>query len=141
MTPAIIMDPTNSTAETSNIPTMEMNGHDNANEKLEGSANLSATTQNPNTYDELFPTLGNPGKTVNAGEINPLENKWGSKPKMIIPPTITQVKQKHVVSILYFCYYDDKPESINPDPIDVAPVFLILILISFSVKVVNRRTI
>jgi len=89
MTPAIIMDPTNSTADTSNIPTMEMNGHDNANEKLEGSTNLSATTQNPDTYDELFPGL--PGITVKTGEGNPLGSKWGSKPKMIIPPTVTQV--------------------------------------------------
>ena len=91
MTPAIIMDPTNSTADTSNIPTMEMNGHDNANEKLEGSTNLSATTQNPDTYDELFPGL--PGITVKTGEGNPLGSKWGSKPKMIIPPTVTQVNQ------------------------------------------------
>ena len=89
MTPAIIMDPTNSTAETSNNTTMDMNGHDNANENLEGSANLSATPQNPNTYDDLFPQL--PGKAHNAGESNPLGSKWGSKPKMIIPPTVTQV--------------------------------------------------
>jgi len=89
MTPAIIMDPTNSTAETSNNTTMDMNGHDNANENLEGSANLSATPQNPNTYDDLFPQL--PGKAPNAGENNPLGSKWGSKPKMIIPPTVTQV--------------------------------------------------
>jgi len=89
MTPAIIMDPTNSTAEASNTTTMEMNGHDNANENMEGSANLSATTQNHNTYDDLFPQL--PGKAANTGESNPLGSKWGTKPKMIIPPTVTQV--------------------------------------------------
>ena len=83
------MDPTNSTAEASNTTTMEMNGHDNANENMEGSANLSATTQNPNTYDDLFPQL--PGKSANTGESNPLGSKWGTKPRMIIPPTVTQV--------------------------------------------------
>ena len=93
MTPAIIMDPTNSTAETSNNSTMEMNGHDNANENLEGSANLSATNQKNqphNTYDDLFPQL--PGKSANTNESSPLGSKWGTKPKMIIPPTVTQVK-------------------------------------------------
>lgn len=89
MTPARIMDPTNSTAETSNITTMEMNGHDNANENMEGSTNLSATTQNHNSYDDLFPQL--PGKNMNAGNGTPLASTWGKQPKMIIPPTVTQV--------------------------------------------------
>ena len=95
MTPARIMDPTNSTAETSNTTTnMEMNGHDNANENLEGSANLSATTnqnnQTHNTYDALFPQL--PGKAASShpADGNPMGTKWGSKP-MIISPTVTQV--------------------------------------------------
>jgi hypothetical protein len=68
---------------------MEMNGHDNANENMEGSTNLSATTQNHNSYDDLFPQL--PGKNMNAGNGTPLASTWGKQPKMIIPPTVTQV--------------------------------------------------
>jgi len=66
-----------------------MNGHDNANENMEGSTNLSATTQNHNSYDDLFPQL--PGKNMNAGNGTPLASTWGKQPKMIIPPTVTQV--------------------------------------------------
>ena len=96
------MDPTNSTAETSNITTMEMNGHDNANENMEGSTNLSATTQNHNSYDDLFPQL--PGKNMNAGNGTPLASTWGKQPKMIIPPTVTQVS----------CFNINPPKAFTP---------------------------
>lgn len=99
------MDPTNSTAEASNTTNIEMNGHDNANENMEGSANLSATTPNHNTYDDLFPQL--PGKTANTGESNPLGSKWGTKPKMMIPPTVTQVGRFLIYIKLYYITNDD----------------------------------